>query len=73
MTEANVATKYGCSAEMHFARLQYDRLVQWQTIELVILPGEDAKQDGIARNLHGHVHFNALIHLRAGRPCGDEA
>src|ERR1700761_4451612 len=57
MAEAGMAAQHRGAAEMHFAGLQHDGLVQRQLAGFVVFAEEDAKQDSVARNLHRHVHF----------------
>ena len=57
MTVAGGAAQHGGAGQMQLARLQHDRLVQRQLLELVVLAEEDAQQHRVAWDLHGHTHF----------------
>ena len=48
MAEAHRSAQHGGAGEVHLARLEHDRLVERQVLELVVLAEEDAQQDGVA-------------------------
>lgn len=48
------------SSEVHFSRLQNDRLMKRQMIRSIILAKVDTEHDGVAWNLHGHTPFVVL-------------
>jgi hypothetical protein len=49
------------ATEMHFPGLQHDRLIERDVATLVILAEEDAEQNSIMGDLHGHIHFIVFI------------
>src|SRR5579884_2355224 len=55
-----MSAQHGCAGKMHFTRLEHDSFVQRQASASIVLAEEDAKQDGVARHLHGQTHFIAL-------------
>ena len=59
--ESHMPSQHRRAAELPFPCLQHNRLVEREIAELVVLAEEDAEQDGITRNLHGQIHFIALI------------
>ena len=60
MSEAHVPAQHRRTPEVHFARLQHDRLMKWQMIRSIIFAKVDTEQNGVAWNLHGHTHFIVL-------------
>lgn len=64
MAEADRAAQHGGAAELHFAGLEHDRFVERLVLVAVILAAEDAQEDGLARDLHGHrgqIHLMELM------------
>ena len=49
MSEAGRAAQHGDAGQVHFPRLQDNRLVERQTPKFVVFAEKDSKQNGIAR------------------------
>src|SRR5215813_4356639 len=60
MAEAHRPAQHRGASELHLARLEQDRLVEREASGLGVFADEDAKQNGIARNLHDHTHRMVL-------------
>ena len=69
MAEADMSSQHRRAAEMHLPGFQHDSLIQRQMVELVVFAEEDAKQDGVMRNLHGQTHLMALIVTASTKPA----
>ena len=52
MAEAKWTAENGCAAQVHLPRLEDNRLMERNTMKLVVLPKKDTEQDGFPRNLH---------------------
>src|SRR5262249_2371609 len=75
MPEPDVPAEHRRPAELHFPRFQDDRFVQREMLMLVILAKKDAKQNRVARKLHGSypAHGVQAERERVTRPDGQEA
>src|ERR671930_11055 len=60
MAEAHRPAQHRGAGELHLAGLEQDRLVERQPPGLGVFADEDAKQNGVARNLHDHTHRMVL-------------
>ncbi len=69
MPEADVTAQHRCAAKIHLTSLEHDRLVERQMFKFVVFAEEDAKQYGIAGDLHDHVHFIVLIAVASKTPA----
>jgi hypothetical protein len=55
MPETHGPAQNGRASKVHLASLEHDGLVERQVPELLVFGEEDAQENGITWDLHGHV------------------